>query len=749
MSGRRKDLLLASAAALLAALGAAIALELWRADLSVPFQYSGGDDMFNLGLVKGIAEHGFFVNPNLGAPFGQQLYDFPIFPSESLHLFLVKVLSLGSWNPALLVNTYFLLGFPLSAVTAVLVLRRFDVSPGPAVVCAVLFALLPAHFFRGEAHLFVGAYWTVPVSAYLILAIYGGRRLFEHRERCGAIARIFLSRRTLATLLLAALVGVSDIYNAVFTVVLVLVAGATSAVGRRSAQPLAVSGLVAVTIVMMLGLTAIPTLVYRLEHGPNRSAVKRSPGETDLYALNLSQLVLPIPAHRLGVLDDLRSRESTTRLIPGTENEFSSLGIVGTFGFLWLLGVVALGVVSGRGWRAPPSVHRHAAGAVLSAFVLTTTGGVATLIALLLTPQLHAWNRISVLIAFLALLAVGLLLDAWRRSLPERSRGRVAFALALTGLLVLGILDQTSEKFIPRYAQIAASWASDAAFIRGIEQQLPHDAAVFQLPYVRFPESLPESPSQVKLGSSDELRGYIHSHQLRWSFGAMKGRPDADWQASVARQPLPVMLRALAATGFAGIYLDRTGYADSGAATLGRMSEIVRSPTRGGSDQRLAFFDLRPYARRVKAAYSSSGFRTLREATLRPPFLQSGSGFLDEQTDAASAWRWAGHEARLDVYNPLRTGREADLRATLVTATAKPLHTRVRYPDGATQSLTVTASGVSLTRHLYLRPGHNRIVLATDGADTVIPRDGGRARLQVRNPTIVDAALLAPASRPI
>lgn len=746
-SRRREDLLLASTAGLLTGLAAVLGLELWRADLSVPLLYEGSDGMTNLALVKGLAEHGWFlVNPSLGAPFGQQLYDFPVFSTESLHLILIRVLSLGSRNPALLVNSYFLLGFPLSAVSALLVFRRFGAGPGPSVVCAVLFALLPAHFFRGEGHLFLAAYWTIPVSGYLVLAVYGGHRLFERQQREGAIARYFLSRATVVTLLLAALVGASDVYYAVFTILLVLVAGATTAGVRRSARPLATSGVVAALILAVLALTLTPTLVYRFDHGPNPATAKRSPGETDLYALNLSQLVLPVPGHRLNVLANLRSRDFATRAVPGPyENTWSSLGIIGTLGFLWLLGLASLGVVGGRTWRAPSSVHRHAAAGVLSAFLLATTGGVATLIALLVTAQLHAWNRISVLIAFFALLAVSLLLTNWRRSLADRSHPQAVFVFALTGLLVLGFLDQTTEGFIPPYAKIRPSWDSDSGFIHGIERRLPRNSMVFELPYVRFPEGA----TQSQLGSYDEFRGYIHSHQLRWSFGATKGRPEADWQATVAGQPVPLLLRALAAAGFAGLYLDRAGYADLGSVTLGQMTAIVRSPALLSRDQRLAFVDLRPYARRVKAAYSPSRLRALREATLRPPLVLWASGFLDEQTDGTSVWRWAGHKARLDVYNPRRTVREAELSATLISGTPNPSYTRVGYSDGTTELLTVTTAGTLLTRHLVLRPGHNRIVLTSAAHETIVPGNGRRARVQVRNPMIVDAALIAPASRPI
>ena len=46
-------------------------------------------------------------------------------------------------------------------------------------------------------------------------------------------------------------------------------------------------------------------------------------------------------------------------------------------------------------------------------------------------------------------------------------------------------------------------------------------AMVFQLPYRRFPETQP----LARMADYDLMRGYLHSDDLRWSYGFMKGRP--------------------------------------------------------------------------------------------------------------------------------------------------------------------------------------------------------------------------------
>ncbi len=60
------------------------------------------------------------------------------------------------------------------------------------------------------------------------------------------------------------------------------------------------------------------------------------------------------------------------------------------------------------------------------------------------------------------------------------------------------------------------------------------------------------------------LRPYLHSATLRWSYGAMRGRPADLWYRRVAGRDAAAMVEQLAGADFAGIYVDRLGYADRG-----------------------------------------------------------------------------------------------------------------------------------------------------------------------------------------
>ncbi len=172
-------------------------------------------------------------------------------------------------------------------------------------------------------------------------------------------------------------------------------------------------------------------------------------------------------------------------------------------------------------WSGVIARYRGLAALTLAAVLVGTTGGLSTLLAVV-WPQIRAWNRLSIFIAFFALLAVGLLLESLRPRLPA-----LGFGALLAGLLVLGALDQTSPFFIPPHAGLAADYRADQSWYRSVEGQLPEGASVVQLPHEPFPEP-PLGPRPIY----EPAKAYLHTSDLRWSWGAMRGRPD-DWSAPV------------------------------------------------------------------------------------------------------------------------------------------------------------------------------------------------------------------------
>jgi phosphoglycerol transferase len=537
-------------AAATAALSLALAvgvLKLWRADLAVPFEYYGDVNLQHM-LVRSVLDRGwYFENPALGAPHGLELYDYPVLNGDTINVVILWLLGLVGFGSTAAMNILYVASFPLVGLTAFLALRRLGAAPGPALVCGVLYSLLPFHFLRSEGHLFLATYYAVAAGAYLATAVLDGDRL-----RLGTAIG------------LAVLVGAASgsFYYAAFTVVLVLLAAALRFVGTRDRGALRAGGLVAGAVLAVALVQLAPTLVYRTANGTNPDVAQRHTFESEVYSLKLTQLVLPLDNHRIGALGEIKRRY--TEKFPPIDANAATLGVVGTVGLLWLL-LVALGALVGR---RPRGRYTALAALVLLSFLLATAGGVGTLIGVVF-PQIRAWNRLSVFIAFFALAAVALGLTA----LGRRVRRPAAFAAVLAAVLLIGIFDQTSPAFVPPYDVVEAEWDQDAAFYSSLEARLPRGAAVVQLPYEPFPE-----PPAARQAVYEPVKAYLHTDDLRWSYGAMRGRPD-DWAGAHATRPAAELVPAAREAGFAAILVDRLGFGDDGAAIEAELREVLGSET--------------------------------------------------------------------------------------------------------------------------------------------------------------------------
>jgi phosphoglycerol transferase len=698
--------LLAAAASVLFA---AWVLRLWRGGLGIPLRYSPVDDTkFYLMLVKGITEHGWYSsNPSLGAPFGQQLTDYPQ-GADSLSLLLIRLLAVFSSNPALIINLLFLGTFALCAFTAHLVMRALGISALSSGLAAVLFSLLAYHFFRGESHLLLSAYYAVPLAAYLFLRVLGSGTLFARRAAASPGIVRWASGRTALTVAMCVVVGSDNLYYATFAVVILAVAVLIAALLRR--RPSAIQGLlVAALIVATVGVNLAPSLAYRARHGTNAVLERSLAGNessNEAFGLRLSNLLLPAPAARIAPLREV-TEEYDRAIAPGyCEACYASLGTVGDGGFLWLTLCAVLAIFGVPALTARRRLLRDAAIGAWLAIALGAVGGLGSLLELLLTPDIRAWNRISVLVAFFSLLCIGVLLDALRRRLGVQRHGGALGVIALAGILFFGVYDQTSDSYIPPYRSTARQWRSDQELVREIEATLPAGASVFELPYVPFPEGYPETPVSDAVATYatkyEPLRGYLHSKYLRWSYGAIKGRP-SDWPAALSGQPLPYVLAAAGAAGFTGLWVDPAGFEPANSA---RLHTALRATLgeRGlvSPDGDLWFFDMRPYLVRLARKHTAAEAALLRQRSLHPLISECRNGGLA-------------------LVNPSSANVAATLRVRLAHPPVLHELPAVAFPDGRVSEQT-GSSPVTVTERLTLARGRTLVPApsSTAGARQVL-----------------------------
>jgi hypothetical protein len=603
----------------LSLLVAVVTWRLWRANLRIPIFSVQGDAGFTIASVKGIIEHGWYEsNPTLGAPFGQLNYDFPAYVGDFGKIALVKLFAVVLSNPVVILNLIILGGFPLIALTAFLVLRRLRFSCGVALVCAVLFATSPIHFVLGPIQIWLGFYVCVPISGFLILAALGEEPMFTRREPRAGRWDAWFTRRTALTIAMCLLVGCFGLDYAEFTCLLVGIGGIIVFIVRRQVGLLVRAAVVIVAIITPVLVSAIPDLAYRASHGTNEIVAHRYPYESYSFALQPVQLVLPQLDDRVGPLSEFTTKidGDLDKGLPGLPMDLGrqiSLGLISALGLIWLLWVV-MGTAVGRIRRNP--LEAQAGAAALLSILLAMGSGGSVLFAYLVTAQLRVWARIAILIGFFAVVGLGLLLERGRTLLAQRRYGQWLGAGLLLAVLVVGVFEGTSDRFVPNYPQLATAWHNDAEFVAEVQHAMPPHAMILELPYITYPEA--ELPTG--LTSYDPLVPYLHSTVLRWSGGAMAGRR-TDWLASWSTRPTDQLIKGATAAGFSGVYLLRAGYADRGASVAGSIQALTGTAPLIDPDGSALFFNLIPYSKQLRSTTSPRKLAALKDATIYPPAL--------------------------------------------------------------------------------------------------------------------------------
>jgi phosphoglycerol transferase len=419
------------------------------------------------------------------------------------------------------------------------------------------------------------------------------------------------------------------------------------------------------------------------------------------------QLVLPVDGHRIPALARFKERYQSTPPLLGEAG--TSLGLMGTVGFLALLGVVLVG----RQRDQPRGELLRVLGVLnLLMLMLGVVGGLGSWFALAVTPQIRTYARVNVVIGFLSLFALALLLER----LEVRRRWMTAVVAVV--VLVAGLFDQASARAVRAYAAVKAEYRSDAELVRRIESSVPAGAMIFQLPHVSFPEG----PAVQRMDGYDTIRPYLHSRSLRWSQPAMRGRPGDAWLMAVTGREPRQLVETVSDAGFEGILVDRQGYADGGAEIEQALRGMLAVEPVVGTMGRLAFFNLGPFNRTAHQGLSADERERRRTRALYPLRFQWGRGFFGpESLPSGPTWRWSSGRGEIAVDNGSRVVRRVSLK---MTAFAGKPPARLEIDGDLTSSrIQLGAQGAPISLALDVPPGHHVIRFRSDGKPVDAPND--------------------------
>lgn len=597
--GRRVIVL--SAVVLLPLVAAVGLLDLRHVNLSIPFIYNGGDDIWQLVLTKMLLDTGWVLkNPFLGAPSVAEWHNNAAAQTSALHSVLMWCIGRIVHNPVLTQQIYYVANFSVISLTSFIACRLLKVSTLLS-VCVGLAYAFSTFRFNAAVYSFLANYFVIPLGIVPAIWVVTGR-MAPPADPVGvplnfaARFKAILSRRLLISAAIVVLVAVSDGYYAFFTLLLLCFAGAIRVARGSLRQPLSLVAPAVLVCLLVATVILITTPLRQYQHrhpeefnpgGVVETTLTKQPFEAEVYSSSIKMMVAPQARHRIRDLRRLGEwmLETSNQARSFKAANWAPLGIMGSlllFGLFVVLPARALSV--GRlssGYLADDEQERSdniaaSLGLALFATLASISGGIGTLVALAY-PTIRAYDRFPLFLLFLLFLAAALLLTAQAHRLTPRARriGGV-FVCLLTALVML---DQTPIDPLQRDPSVKSRFLGEQAFVREMERSLPRDAMVYQFPHSQYLTSNP----YYGWGDFRHVRLYLHSEHLRWSNGAAKNSWVDNWHdrmAALAPENLAVEMRAV---GFRAFVVDRSVVKDEeyGRLRASLTALLGRAPANG------------------------------------------------------------------------------------------------------------------------------------------------------------------------
>ena len=493
-------------------------------NLSYPMIYTGGDDMGVYAFIKSIIQNGTtLITPLEGGATGADMFDYLY--SDKLSFLTVKVIGTFVKNPYTVATLFYFLNHYLIALIGVWVCRKLKISRPLSVAAGVLYGFSPFIGMR-FGHLWLTPYFMLPVACLAAIWVIDGK-VFEEDA---PLRRNKTFWRMAGMCFACAFTG---LYYAYFACAMLAAATVIRCFREKERKfsrifyPTVLIGAVGIGVLANMA----PSLVYWHLNGTNPSSelAMRSMADPEVYALKLTRMLLPRTYHRVGKLWNI-SQVYLANYPLNNENDTAALGIIAAVGFV--MSVIML-LAGRKKYLTVTSLN-------MSAFLIGTLGGLGSFISVFINMPMRCYNRLSLVIMFLSLVMCAMLLEE-----VVKKRRTLTLTILAAVMVCVGFFDQTVPVNAPDYTQ----YEEVRDEVQAAEAQLEPGNSVFMLPYDNWPSAgIP--------GSYILHAGYIESENLHWSYGAMQGRAEANWQAATAEKEAYEMIQELRAAGYDGIWMD-------------------------------------------------------------------------------------------------------------------------------------------------------------------------------------------------
>lgn len=566
---------------------------IWNMDLNVPITYSGDVTGLLIIIKSVLREEKWWSFDALGAPFYTNRWRLMLdggIPNALMFIFAKITKSVGYG-----INVYYIISYGLYGICTYYMIRKAGMKKRYSVIGAILYALIPGHYQRGEAHIYVGSCFSIPLVIVAAMNLFSGkmcRSSLALKEKLTPKELVVSnSKEQNLGLLFLSIVTFCTIYYGIFSLMLLTFCAIYCSISKKQLRHIYYYFQYVCIEIICLGIIFFPQIVAN-KFDPCVEIVQvitRYRGNVETYAGKLIQYILPIEGHRIPILAKLRSvYDSAYPLV--NENTTSSLGIVMTFGFL-----ISLLACFFSGEKILEKYEAH--GKIeLFLFFVSTIGGLGAIVGLI-NYNLRCYNRFSYFIGAVGIIvSMNLIQEFCLRLENKKYINTVVSYLLCVLVLGIGILDQLPDGMHYTKEQgekLSIEYYNDAKFVRGIEEYEGQNANILVLPVMNAKQSaIATTKDGCRTGYKDQLL-FIHSSTSNWSVGGSAGEEGERWLNWLQRLDEGMQVKVAAAVGISGIAVYYGGYgAEQLNMQLSKLEEIAGSPAVVNDNGTWAYYSL-------------------------------------------------------------------------------------------------------------------------------------------------------------
>jgi phosphoglycerol transferase len=589
----------------------------------------------------------YLKSSHLGFPFQQNLSDFPAV-ADTTNLVISRLLISLTGDINLTFNIQYFFSYFSGFFGAYVGSRLLRLVPIYAMCIGIIYTFLPFHYLHGASHLYLTSYWTIPLwLGVIVKELTTPGWVLSYQPGAETLFRRYVSGKTFLLLLLIIFSSSAGFYYSVFFILASGFFGLLILLRERKFKNLGLL-LLSVTGAFLIALQTLPVLLFQRSAGSNTEPVQRGLYELRFYSLDMTKLFLPFRDHRLSLVREW-AHSLDTSLWAGEYQE--PLGFLLAFSFLSLLVIYVF---------QTKRINRYSLLAPLAQIELfflglAVVGGGGYFLGALGFTQIRVWSRISIALAFPALVFMFQLIDPVVKRLQNT---KIQF-LVVIGLAAFQILDTTPVSLAPNYENISEKWNQDERIANVIKDSLSPDAKIFQLPIVKFPESSPV----YQLADYEHLRMYLHLPSAYFSYGGVKGR-ESQWQNRLSDDP-ETLFTQLALIGYEAVWIDRRGFEKNPSTFSLYAEKVIGKSIIQDESSTFELYDIREFSAGLKNSMSKQDQRKIKYQLLTPVSFSPGEGMSSLESNGATKWIWSSSTGKLDIQNFSRTNAHVVLTGTI------------------------------------------------------------------------------------